>query len=234
MPSTARFERRIAGIVALDQPLRHDLYCLLSDGNWRTRDDAAAALGLPTSVVAFHLDKLLDAGVLRVRFQRLSGRSGPGAGRPSKLYALAADELAASVPERHYDLAGSLLVAAVAESARTGTDVRDCLREVAGAAGRSLGEQVRGAVAAASTNAERCDAVATALADNGYEPSVAHEEIALANCPFHRLAEQERELICEMNLHLLTGFLEGLGPAGGLHARLDPQPGCCCVRIAAA
>lgn len=232
VPSTA--ERRIAGIAALDQPLRHDLYRLLSDGNWRTRDDAAAALGLPRSVVAFHLDKLLEAGVLQVRYQRLSGRRGPGAGRPSKLYALAADELAASVPERHYDLAGAVLVEAVAESARAGTDVLDRLREAARAAGRSLGEQVRGSVAGASTDAERRDAVVAALEANGYEPTVVGREIVLANCPFHRLAEQERDLICGMNLDLLTGFLEGVGRAEGLSPRLQPEPGCCCVRIAAA
>ena len=102
-------DRRIAGLAALDQPVRRDLYRLLvSTDGWTTRDAAAATLGLPRSVVAFHLDKLADAGVLDVRFERTSGRQGPGAGRPSKLYRPSEAEVAASVPDRRYDLAGSV------------------------------------------------------------------------------------------------------------------------------
>jgi predicted ArsR family transcriptional regulator len=108
-------ERRIAGIAALDQPLRRDLYRLLvASEHWTTRDEAAAALGISRSVAAFHLDKLADAGVVEIRFERLSGRRGPGAGRPAKLYRPLRDEVTASIPERHYDLAGSLLATAVA------------------------------------------------------------------------------------------------------------------------
>src|SRR5262245_45336569 len=102
-------ERSIAGIAALDQPVRRDLYRVLAGGEWRSRDEAAAALAIPRSVAAFHLDKLAEAGVLEVRFERLTGRQGPGAGRPSKLYRLANDEVAASIPERRYDLAAALL-----------------------------------------------------------------------------------------------------------------------------
>src|SRR6188472_3556763 len=120
-------ERRIAAVAALDQPLRRELYGLLLDAGWMTRDEAAAALGIPRSVASFHLDKLAAAGVLEVRFERTSGRSGPGAGRPSKLYRPIPEDIAASVPDRRYDLAGSVLATAVAESARTGTAVADCL-----------------------------------------------------------------------------------------------------------
>src|SRR5436853_488366 len=98
---------------------------------WKAGSDMRASSGrfvAARSVASFHLDKLVDAGVVAVRFERTSGRTGPGAGRPSKLYRLADEELAASIPERHYDLAGSLLAAAVAESIRTGRPVRDCLR----------------------------------------------------------------------------------------------------------
>lgn len=234
MDTPTGLEQRIAGIAALDQPLRRDLYRLLADGRWRTRDDAAAALDVARSVAAFHLDKLAEAGVLATRFERLSGRSGPGAGRPSKLYGLARDELAASVPERHYDLAGSLLARAIAESARTGDDVRTCLEAAAVAAGRDIGELARDAVADARRGKQRREAVLDVLTENGYEPSIVHGQVALANCPFHRLAEQERELVCGMNLHLLSGLIEGLGQADDLRAHLAPEPGYCCVRIDAA
>lgn len=234
MEPTPGLDRRIAGIAALDQPVRRQLHRLLTEREWLTRDDAAAALDLPRSVAAFHLDKLLEAGVVEVRFERTGGRRGPGAGRPSKLYRLAADELSASVPERHYDLAGSLLAAAIDESTRTGAPVRDCLAGVARAAGRELGQAAREAAGGSRRARARRDAVVDVLARHGYEPMTARrKEIALANCPFHRLAETHRELVCGMNLDFLTGLLEGIGD-GGMHARLDPAPGSCCVRISAA
>jgi predicted ArsR family transcriptional regulator len=228
-------ELRIAAIAALDQPIRRDLYRLLSaaDG-WISRDEAATALGVARSVAAFHLDKLADAGVVEVRFERTSGRQGPGAGRPSKLYRPASDELAASVPARHYDLAGSLLASAVAESTRTGASAADCLRTAAHAAGRALGEEASEAVAAASRADARRQAVIDVLARHGYEPELGRrKEIILANCPFHRLAEEHRQLVCGMNLDFLAGVLEGMGSTVGLTARLEPEPGYCCVRIAA-
>ena len=225
-------EQRIAAIAALDQPLRRDLYRLLGDGCWRTRDDAAGTLGMPRSVAAFHLDKLADAGVLEVRFERPTGRRGPGAGRPAKLYRLAVGELAASVPDRRYDLAGSLLVSAVATSTRTGDPVGECLRDAALTTGRAIGSTVRDAGAAVRPAAGRRDAIVELLARHGYEPQVGRGEIVLANCPFHRLAEQERELVCGMNLDLLTGLLESADPHGDLTARLQPEGGYCCVRIA--
>jgi predicted ArsR family transcriptional regulator len=230
-----RLEQRIAGIAALDQPLRRELYNLLSQReSWTTRDDAAAALDIPRSVAAFHLDKLAEAGVVEVRFERTTGRQGPGAGRPSKLYRLAGDELDASIPERHYDLAGSLLATAVAESAGTGRPVRDCLREAAHAAGRRIGEDASDAVRGATRKSARLDAVMDVLSQHGYEPVVARRtEIALGNCPFHRLAEQQRDLVCGMNLDFLGGLIEGLASSAQLEARLDPQPGYCCVRITA-
>lgn len=236
MDSAPDLEQRIAGIAALDQPLRRDLYRLLSAAEgWTTRDEAAAALGVPRSVAAFHLDKLADAGVVQVHFERTSGRRGPGAGRPAKLYRPSDDEVAASIPERRYDLAGSLLATAVAESMRTGAPVRDCLRVAARVAGRRFGEDAGDAVRVARRGGERRQAVVDVLARHGYEPEAGRrKEIALANCPFHRLAEEHRELVCGMNLDFLDGLLEGLGPTDRLRARLAPAAGYCCVRIAAA
>ena len=229
MDTRADGERRIAGIAALDQPVRRDLYRLLSSTEgWTTRDGAAAALGLPRSVVVFHLDKLAEAGVLDVRFERTTGRQGPGAGRPSKLYRPSQAEVAASVPDRRYDLAGSLLADAVADSARTGAPVEGCLRAAAHDAGQRIGA---GARAEEGDDADPTSLVMTALAQHGYEPETGPEgEIVLANCPFHRLAEEHCDLVCGMNLDLLDGVLDGASTAG-LTARLEPAPGQCCVRI---
>ena len=228
-------ERRISGIAALDQPLRRDLYRLLSErDDWTTRDEAAEALGVARSVAAFHLDKLAESGVVEVRFERTNGRAGPGAGRPSKLYRPSHDEVSASVPERHYDLAGSLLATAVAEASTTGAPVAACLSATAHAAGRQIGEDARDAVLPLERGEDRSRAVLEVLARHGYQPELGdHDEIALANCPFHRLAEQHRTLVCGMNLDFLRGLLDGIGPTDRLAARLAPEPGYCCVRIAA-
>jgi predicted ArsR family transcriptional regulator len=229
-------ERRISGIAALDQPLRRDLYRLLSERDgWVTRDEASEALGVPRSVAAFHLDKLVDAGVVEITFERTTGRTGPGAGRPAKLYRRGTQEVSASIPERRYDLAGSLLATAVAEAERTGVPIGECLTAAARTAGRVIGEAAVAVTGPLTKRDERRAAVLELLARHGYEPVLGKRgEIALVNCPFHRLAEEHRSLVCGMNLDFLAGLLDGMGPADRLDARLQPEPGFCCVRIKAA
>ena len=237
MSGSSELDRRIAGIAALDQPLRRDLYrALASADGWTGRDEAAAALGVPRSVAAFHLDKLVDAGVLDVRFERTTGRRGPGAGRPSKLYRPRYEEVAASVPDRRYDLAGSLLATAVAESESSGAPVADCLSAAARAAGREIGADARDTTE--GVDGEQHDdwrqRIVDLLARHGYQPEIdPSDEIVLANCPFHRLAEEHRTLVCGMNLDFVDGVLDGLGRDEPVSARLDPTPGACCVRVAA-
>jgi predicted ArsR family transcriptional regulator len=236
MDPVESLERRISGIAALDQPLRRHLYRLLSEREgWVTRDEASEALDVPRSVAAFHLDKLVEAGIVEVGFERTSGRTGPGAGRPSKLYRRGTVEVSASVPDRRYDLAGSLLAAAVAEAQRTGEPIAKCLTASARAAGRAIGEETVAATGGLAKRDARRSAVLDILSQHGYEPVLGKRgEIALANCPFHRLAEEHRSLVCGMNLDFLGGLLEGMGPADRLDARLAPEPGYCCVRITAA
>ncbi len=222
-------DRRISGIAALDQPLRRELYRLLAErDDWVSRDEASAALGLPRSVAAFHLDKLVETGVVEVSFRRTTGRSGPGAGRPAKLYRPTATEVSASVPERRYDLAGSVLASAVAEAERTGAPIAACVSVAARAAGVRIAQEAGDRPAGDDRTAVR-----EVLARHGYEPtSDAGDEIALENCPFHRLVTEHRDLVCTMNRELLTGVIEGLQADGDLSARLAPEPGYCCVRIA--
>jgi predicted ArsR family transcriptional regulator len=234
METAEDLERRIGGIASLDQPLRRDLYRLLSDrGGWVTRDEAAEALGVARSVAAFHLDKLAEAGLVDVTFERTSGRTGPGAGRPAKLYKRGAQEVSASVPDRRYDLAGSLLATAITEAERTGASIAESLRATARAAGCAIGEDAAAATGPLAKRGDRRTAALEVLTRHGYEPKLgARGEIALVNCPFHRLAEEHRTLICGMNLDFLGGLLEGIG-RGKLDARLAPEPGHCCVRIKA-
>lgn len=208
---------RVAAVSALDEPVRRALFHHVSRSDAPvSRDDAAGALGLARSTAAFHLDRLADEGLLAVEFKRLTGRTGPGAGRPSKLYTKAAGEVAVTVPERHYDFAGHLLLAAIEESTRTGEVVGEALRRTAEQAGRVLGSG-RGSL-------ERV------LEDYGFEPRPdGSGGLVLGNCPFHRLARQHTEIVCHLNLDLLRGAVEGSGDRRHTMV-LDPETGRCCVR----
>jgi predicted ArsR family transcriptional regulator len=176
-------------------------------------------------VAKFHLDRLVDDGLLLAEYRRPPGRGGPGAGRPAKLYRAVGD-IEVSAPERHYDIAGRLLVRAVATAARTGEPVSGAVSNVAHAAGRELASDD-----VSTAGRGRPDRrLVTLLESCGFEPSRARGEITLRNCPFHRLAEEERELVCGMNLSFVRGCIEGIGVEDAT-ATLDPLPGGCCVRV---
>jgi predicted ArsR family transcriptional regulator len=232
--TNASFGDRVHGVAALDHPVTRAVYRLLSERGEVGRDETAAALELARSVAAFHLDKLVDARLADVRFERLTGRSGPGAGRTAKLYRRSATEIAVSLPERRYDLAGQLLAEAVERAATDGVPVDRALRKAATDTGRAIGDAVRTEVGPRAGRAKRRGALMAVLERHGYEPHLRDGEVVLANCPFHALAEQHRGLVCGMNLDLLSGILEGARRDDILTARLAPEPGYCCVRMKAA
>ena len=132
----APWNRRIAAVASLRDESRRKLFDFVaSAGRAVSRDDAAGALGLPRSTASFQLDRLVQDGLLAVEFRKLGGRGGPGSGRPAKLYLAAVREVAASVPDRNYDLAAELLVAAIEESAADGGSAREALVRTAYARG---------------------------------------------------------------------------------------------------
>ena len=218
---------RLAALATLNEPVRRRLYDFVAArGRAVGRDEAAEEVAVPRSVAAFHLDKLAEAGLLEVEFRRPPGKAGPGAGRPAKLYRRAAGEISLSVPERHYDLAGVLLARGVATAEAEGVAPSEGVRKAAREHGREVGR--RGNARPAS-GASRRD-IEEVLKANGYEPSVERNAVVLANCPFHVVAEEQRELVCGMNLAFLEGVLEGLGAARH-KASLEPAPGRCCVTV---
>jgi predicted ArsR family transcriptional regulator len=225
------FDERIAGVASLAEPQRRALYrFVVNRRDAVSKDEAAAAMGVARTVAGFHLDRLVADGLLTTEFRRLSGRQGPGAGRPAKLYRRAPTELSVSLPERHYDLAAGLLAAAVDQSTRTGTPVADALTRVVTERGRMLGERVREQAGNRPGRGALLEAALTVLEDNGYEPHVHGDEVVLANCPFHALVDEQRDLVCGMNHDLLAGMAEAVGN-DLLTARLEPSPGVCCVRF---
>jgi predicted ArsR family transcriptional regulator len=228
---TDDLEDRISGVASLAEPQRHALYrFVVSRGDAVSKDEAAAAMGVARSVAAFHLDRLVADGLLTAEFRRLTGRRGPGAGRPAKLYRRAPGELTVSLPARQYDLAAGLLAAAVRQATDTGTPVAEALTRVANERGRNLGEQVRARAGERTGRPALLDAALAVLEEQGYEPRVDGNEIVLANCPFHALVQEQRELVCGMNHDLLRGLADVIGD-DVLAAHLEPSESYCCVRI---
>jgi predicted ArsR family transcriptional regulator len=188
-------------------------------------------VGVAPHVAKFHLDRLARDGLLEVDYQRPPGRSGPGAGRPPKVFRRSARDVEVSVPERRYDLAARLLARAVERSQRDGLAIGDALHEVAWETGRACGAMARDDAGPRPTNAAVRAALCRTLDDWGFEARAARGAIELANCPFHALAQEHTELVCGMNQSLLEGVLDGAGLSSWT-ARLEPSPSRCCVRIA--
>jgi len=213
----------VSAVASLDEPTRRHVYDHVSAHSVPvSRDDVADALGIPRRTAAFHLDRLAELGLLVVSFARRTGRSGPGAGRPTKLYERSAREFSVSLPRRHYDLAGRLLAGAVAQAQQTGEPPREVLDRRARDFGLGLVEQQSGD--------GDMGILMDLLKGHGFEPQASGAAIVLRNCPFHALAQEHAELVCGMNLHLIEGVLEGLARTG-LSACLDPGPSRCCVRL---
>src|SRR6266480_2229583 len=222
----------LASLSSLDDPLRRRLYeVVTSQPGPVSRDGAASAAGIGRALAVYHLDKLVESGLLTASYQRPPGRSGPGAGRPAKVYARADREFAVTVPPREYELAAQLLVQAV--EADPSDRSRAALAEAARRLGTELGSTFRpspGEKDAAGRDADGRH-VKGVLTQQGYEPCGGDDGvIRLRNCPFHQLTKRHREVVCGMNLALVEGLVDGLG-ADGLRPVLDPQPGHCCVAI---
>jgi len=219
----------LSAVSSLDDPVRGRLYQVVA-GSARPvgRDEAAAAAGVGRPLAAYHLDKLVELGLLTASYQRPPGRGGPGAGRPAKVYARSGREFAVSVPPREYELAARLLAAAVDGDA-SGTSqaaLREAAREYGADAGR------RGRLAETGDSGAR-QALQAVLRGHGFEPWQDEDgAVYLRNCPFHQLAAQHPGLVCGMNLELIGGMVDGL-EADGMQPRLAPGSGRCCVVIAA-
>jgi predicted ArsR family transcriptional regulator len=214
---TAPTDRDLAAIGLLQDPVRRALYGhVVADGGEVSRNQAAEAAGVARGLAAFHLDKLVEAGLLEASFRRLGGRRGPGAGRPAKLYRRAPGEVAASLPPRTYETAAHLLAETVEQ---TGADLE--LQAAARRAGVRAGRR---------QPREGGPAAERLLAARGYEPYRDGAALRLRNCPFANLSGEFPVLVCAMNLSLIEGLLEGIGEPPG-RAVMDPAPGRCCVAI---
>jgi predicted ArsR family transcriptional regulator len=184
------------------------------------REEAADATSMSRGLAAFHLDKLVDAGLLHARYQAPVDLP-RGRGRAPKVYEVRGDGVAVTIPERRYELIADILAEAVSGSAASDQEhIRDRAARVAYRRGRDLGSGMR------STGAGIVDA----LAGLGFEPQPQNGAVRLRNCPFHALAARHTALVCGLNHSFVAGIVDGIG-ATAVQARLAPGPGACCVRL---
>jgi predicted ArsR family transcriptional regulator len=222
-------DQQLAGLAGLGDPIRRALYRHVAGrGVPVSRDDAAQAVGISRPLAAYHLDKLIDDGLLEARYQRRGGRQGPGAGRPAKHYLRADRQLELSLPARDYAALAELLAGAV--QADPSGAARAALNQAAADLGTELGAQATSPTTADGDPGQVPAVLGQVLAARGYEPyEDADASIRLRNCPFDRIAAHHRQLVCGANhamLQALTDHLDGDPP---VRAVLDPQPGRCCV-----
>ena len=222
---------QVSRVAALKDPVRRSLYELVASSDGPVgRDHAAAVTGVPRALAAFHLDRLAEEGLLEVTFRRLTGRTGPGAGRPAKLYQRSVAEVEVTLPPRAYLLAARLMTEAIERAGRSARPVAGELEDAARDLGRRLGEEAKTRAGARASRAKVRSALVDVLREHGYEPRWVDQDVVLANCPFHALAQQSTDLVCGMNLHVMEGARSVLNlPVGELLPRLAPEPGRCCV-----
>lgn len=246
----------VLAVAALEEPNRRRLYDLVVNAHDDVgRDLAAERLGMSRELAAFHLDRLVDVGLLEAGYRRLSGRTGPGAGRPAKVYRRAGRDLAVTLPPRRYEVLADLFAEGLAALEReVGTPtVEAALAGPARARGRAVGVAARRAAGARPGHPRLLESLRELLARQGYEPTVsvadpadpgaagsgASDEptgsatISLCNCPYRSLAEAHRDLTCGANVAWAEGVVDGLGDSD-LTAEYVPTPGRCCVRFAEA
>src|SRR2546428_563034 len=200
--SEAELGRQIAAIASLDEPVRKGLYrYVVARRREVGRDEAARALHISRAWGVFTPKRPAGGGLLGVSSGRRPRRRGRGAGRPAKLYRRSGRALAFTLPPRHYELAGKLLVRAVADAASPAT--RRALEHAARAAGRRLAAAARPFARARTASTRGLGEALAVLSEYGFEPARTDGPGRALHCPFAALAQECRPLVCGMNLALV-------------------------------
>jgi predicted ArsR family transcriptional regulator len=215
----------LVAVALLAEPVRQRLYLYLRERRVPVgREEAAGHAGIAVRLAAFHLDRMADAGLLEVEYRRLSGRVGPGAGRPAKLYSVSSRSFSVVIPQTRYALAASMMATALSAGS-AGADGADSLHDVATSVGERLGADIR---RQARTKGSRRTAVERKLKQLGYEPrEQASGELTLRNCIFSELSMSHRELVCPMNAAFVAGLLDGARLRSLRVERRRAEPTCC-------
>lgn len=222
----------LTAVAALSDQLRRRMYGFIRRARRPvSREEAAETVGISRKLAAFHLDKLVEVGLLRARYEPVGGIR--KVGRTPKVYEPTDAEVHISIPAREHDLLADILIDAVLTPDQ-GKAGREAALQVARHRGAELGAAERERARPGRLSVERALTMTTAaLARYGFEPDrVTPTLLRLRNCPFHPLASKAPQLVCGINHAFLTGFLDTLH-APTLTAILAPRPGECCVELTA-
>ncbi len=215
----------IRAVAALDDDLRRGMYAFIRAARRPvTRDEAAAAVGISRKLAAFHLDKLVDAGVLQADYRQVSGLR--KVGRAPQVYRPTDADISVSIPPRKHDLLAEVLLDAAT------SDEPDAIRKAAYDRGHRAGADERLRTRPGRLGTERAlTLLAATMRQHGFEPArESSTSVRLHTCPFHPMAARSPELVCGINHAFLTGLLDGLD-APTLTAELAPRSGECCVEL---
>jgi len=225
----SRFDREIERLALLEDPVRRALYThVVRQGGYVGRDEAATALGIARSLAAFHLDKLADEGLVEFIYRRPQGRTGPGAGRPAKLYRRSRQQVSISLPHRDYELLANLLAHGL--DGDVPADVQQRLLDAARRTGAALAAEARRMAGRRPSRRRLLQVGLEVLWQQGFEPHVHDGQVVPHNCPFRAVASTYRDLVCPMNASLMEGFLAGLN-VRGVTGRCEPGEDGCCVTL---
>jgi predicted ArsR family transcriptional regulator len=219
----------LRAVAALSEDQRRRLYRFArTERRPVSREEAAAAVGISRKLAAFHLDKLVQAGLLRHRFRAVDGGR---VGRRPKVYEPTEASFEVSIPPRRHEVLADILVEAVLTESEYGS-ARTAANSAAYQRGFAAGTDLRGQGRPGRLGTKRAlDVLQNMLADSGFEPDLATPRcLRLRNCPFHPLAQKAPELVCGLNHALIRGLIDGL-QAGAVEAVLTPTAGQCCVEI---
>ncbi|MGH3812672.1 MAG: helix-turn-helix transcriptional regulator [Pseudonocardiaceae bacterium] len=222
----------LAAVAALSDELRRRMYGFIRQARRPvSREEAARTVGISRKLAAFHLDKLVEVGLLRAGYEPVGGIR--KVGRTPKVYEPTNAEVHISIPARDHDLLAGILMDALLtqDLGKTG---HEAALQIARHRGAALGAAERERSRPGRLSAERALRLATAtLARYGFEPDrAAPTLLRLRNCPFQPLASKAPQLVCGINHAFLTGFLDTL-QAPTLTAVLAPRAGECCVELTA-
>ncbi len=230
----------IRAVAALEDELRRGMYTFIRQASRPvSRDEAAGAVGISRKLAAFHLDKLVEAGVLRAHYAALSGVR--KVGRTPKVYEPSGLDIRVNIPQRQHELLAEILLDAVLTEGPTegagltegaGFSARAAAVRVAEDAGAAIGADEQRRSKPGRLGIERAlTLVAQVLAAHGFTPRrEAPDRLRLRDCPFHPLSTKAPGFVCEVNRSFCAGVLVGLN-ATTVEAVLEPHAGACCVEL---